>query len=250
MLTAAEVLDAVNAFLNADLPEPIYLQPPDGWRDRPEARGKVLKCVKALYWFKESPRLWCNLLRSTLAKIDFEETEQCIFKRKLFYYSSFWTISWWHTQRRTTRKRLDPNRTSETTINRPRQGTTFIRPRRGRRRWSISQTVQHSDCATRICYWNVRSMTRRSYSDAVGALNHLTPKGLYMQARTPFYQTLKQMILPLSMKVCKISAEFRLLRILLNLRFDLEESHYTRWGKAVAQSHMLRRLSSFFIARS
>lgn len=30
MLTAAEVLDAVNAFLNADLPEPIYLQPPDG----------------------------------------------------------------------------------------------------------------------------------------------------------------------------------------------------------------------------
>lgn len=71
-------------------------------------------------------------------------------------------------------------------------------------------------------------MTRRSYSDAVGALNHLTPKGLYMQARTPFYQTLKQMILPLSMKVCKISAEFRLLRILLNLRFDLEESHYTR----------------------
>lgn len=73
-------MDAVNAFLNADLPEPIYLYAPDGWKDRPEYQGKFLKCLKALYGFKVSPRLWYNMLRDTLLELRFNEVEKCIFE--------------------------------------------------------------------------------------------------------------------------------------------------------------------------
>jgi hypothetical protein len=73
-------MDAVNAFLNADLPEPIYLYPPEGWRGRPETQGKLLKCLKALYGFKISPRLWYNMLREELLNLQFKEIDQCIFE--------------------------------------------------------------------------------------------------------------------------------------------------------------------------
>ena len=55
-------MDAINAFLNAKLPEPIYLQLPDGYRQS----GKVLKCTKAIYGLRESPLLWYTMLKGTL----------------------------------------------------------------------------------------------------------------------------------------------------------------------------------------
>lgn len=73
-------LDAVNAFLNAKLPHPIYLYLPDGWRYRPESKGKLLKCEKALYGFKISPRLWYNHLKEQLNLMKAEEVDQCIFR--------------------------------------------------------------------------------------------------------------------------------------------------------------------------
>lgn len=67
-------LDAVNAFLNATLPQPIFLFPPDGFSNS----GHVLKCHRALYGLKEAPNLWSNDLASTLQRLEFEEIAECL----------------------------------------------------------------------------------------------------------------------------------------------------------------------------
>jgi hypothetical protein len=46
-------MDAVNAFLNAELPEPVYCSPPDGYQNN----DQVIKVSRALYGFKESGNL-------------------------------------------------------------------------------------------------------------------------------------------------------------------------------------------------
>ncbi|KAF5205062.1 Reverse transcriptase domain protein, partial [Thalictrum thalictroides] len=48
--------DAVNAFANAKLPNPIYCQCPEGY----ERKGYVLKAVQAIYGLQKSPLLWYN----------------------------------------------------------------------------------------------------------------------------------------------------------------------------------------------
>lgn len=78
-------LDAVNAFLNAALPQPIFLFPPDGFNNP----GHVLKCHKALYGLKEAPNLWSNNLACTLQRLEFEEITECLWKRNrilLFFF--------------------------------------------------------------------------------------------------------------------------------------------------------------------
>ena len=49
-------LDAVNAFVNADLDEDVYISCPDGYKDA--GRDICLKLRKALYGLRKSPRLW------------------------------------------------------------------------------------------------------------------------------------------------------------------------------------------------
>ncbi len=54
--------DAVNAFLNAILHQPVYTKTPDGFR----VKGKVWRVTKALYGLRKAPRLWQQDLATTL----------------------------------------------------------------------------------------------------------------------------------------------------------------------------------------
>lgn len=58
-------LDAVNAFLNADLDELVYCYYPPGFTKT----RMCLRLKKALYGLRKSPRLWLNLLGSTLSRL-------------------------------------------------------------------------------------------------------------------------------------------------------------------------------------
>ena len=58
-------LDAVNAFLNADLEDVVHCFYPPGYR-KP---GHCLLLNKALYGLRKSPRLWLKLLGATLIKL-------------------------------------------------------------------------------------------------------------------------------------------------------------------------------------
>jgi Reverse transcriptase (RNA-dependent DNA polymerase) len=50
----ASQFDAINAFVNSDLDEEIYYQPPEGYW-RPDSTWLLLR---ALYGLKQSPLLW------------------------------------------------------------------------------------------------------------------------------------------------------------------------------------------------
>jgi hypothetical protein len=70
-------LDISNAFMNADLPEEIYMYPPKGH----EYLG-MLKLDKSLYGLKQAPRLWYDRLSSELIKLGFQrlDSDVCCFK--------------------------------------------------------------------------------------------------------------------------------------------------------------------------
>ena len=80
-------LDAVNAFVNCDLDEVVYMRPPPGFT-RP---GKVLLLQKALYGLRRSPLLWQNRLTEALGSLGFTAIPQepCVAVRGgvvVFYY--------------------------------------------------------------------------------------------------------------------------------------------------------------------
>lgn len=56
-------MDVKTAFLNGDVDEDIYVEPPDGY---PEAEGRVLKLNRSLYGLKQAPRQWYQKLRDFL----------------------------------------------------------------------------------------------------------------------------------------------------------------------------------------
>jgi hypothetical protein len=72
-------LDAINAFVNADLDEDIYLSCPQGYKEK--GRDICLKLRKALYGLRKSPKLWYNSLSSTLKKLGLIPVpdEPCLF---------------------------------------------------------------------------------------------------------------------------------------------------------------------------
>lgn len=79
--------DAVNAFVNAKLPYPVYMRMPPGYRKA----GIILELKKALYGLRESPLLWQRELTSTLNNIGFTAVphEPCCFTFQgiyLFFY--------------------------------------------------------------------------------------------------------------------------------------------------------------------
>ena len=79
--------DAVNAFVNAELQEDVFMRMPNGYR-KP---GKILKLQKALYGLRKSPLLWQREFTGTLRKLGFEPIPQepCCFARDgilLFFY--------------------------------------------------------------------------------------------------------------------------------------------------------------------
>ena len=77
-----ESMDVDVAFLNADLKEDVYIEPPSGYKAVP--KGMVLKLNKALYGLKQSPREWNMALDKFLReglKMTRLKTEQCIYVR-------------------------------------------------------------------------------------------------------------------------------------------------------------------------
>ncbi|KJZ71678.1 hypothetical protein HIM_08939 [Hirsutella minnesotensis 3608] len=59
--------DAVNAFVNAQLDEEVYMKMPPGHR----RQGYLLRLVKALYGLRKSPLLWHRELTATLKRMGF-----------------------------------------------------------------------------------------------------------------------------------------------------------------------------------
>jgi len=73
-------MDVRNAYLWADLPEPIYMAPPRGYKGIPY--DHVCKLQKGLYGLKESGRLWFETLKTTLKLFDLK---QCTYDPCVFY---------------------------------------------------------------------------------------------------------------------------------------------------------------------
>jgi histone deacetylase 1/2 len=71
-------MDAKNAFLNGNLDENIYLQPPPGL-DVP--KGYCLKLKKAIYGLKQAPRVWYGELKNLCISINFSPSpaDPCLF---------------------------------------------------------------------------------------------------------------------------------------------------------------------------
>ncbi|GFY89235.1 hypothetical protein Acr_06g0011750 [Actinidia rufa] len=64
-------LDVKNAFLNGDLHETIYMDPPLGFRAEGEYTGKVCCLRKSLYGIKQSPHAWFSRFSEVVLSLDF-----------------------------------------------------------------------------------------------------------------------------------------------------------------------------------
>jgi len=72
-------LDAINAFINADLDEDVYISCPDGYKEA--GRDICLKLRKALYGLRKSPKLWYIEISTTLRTLGLVPVpdEPCLF---------------------------------------------------------------------------------------------------------------------------------------------------------------------------
>ncbi|RYP87917.1 hypothetical protein DL769_000369 [Monosporascus sp. CRB-8-3] len=72
--------DAINAFVNANLPYEVYMKTPPGYPQR----GKTLLIRKALYGLRESPLLWQKDFTGTLKRLGLSPVphEPCCFTRQ------------------------------------------------------------------------------------------------------------------------------------------------------------------------
>ena len=61
-------MDVKNAFLNEDLHEEVYMQPPPGY---PHSGSQVCRLRRALYGLKQAPRAWFEKFSSIVAQQDF-----------------------------------------------------------------------------------------------------------------------------------------------------------------------------------
>ena len=79
-------MDVVTAFLNGELQETVYMEPPAGF---PEEDNEVLLLQKSIYGLKQSPRAWYDKLRGWLEATGWviSEFDSCVFmhrKRQLW----------------------------------------------------------------------------------------------------------------------------------------------------------------------
>jgi hypothetical protein len=76
-------IDFTNAFAQANLPKPIFLELPPGYLEaNPESHNKVMKIKKSLYGDRRAANLWYRKLRDTLIKdLGFHGSERdpCLF---------------------------------------------------------------------------------------------------------------------------------------------------------------------------
>ena len=61
-------LDAINAFLNSEIDEEIYVEYPEGFKQK----GQALRLLRALYGLRQSPLLWYEDLTATLQALGLE----------------------------------------------------------------------------------------------------------------------------------------------------------------------------------
>ena len=61
-------MDVKNAFLNGDLHEEVYMQPSPGY---PQSSNQVCRLCRALYGFKQAPRVWFEKFSSVVAQQGF-----------------------------------------------------------------------------------------------------------------------------------------------------------------------------------
>ena len=78
-------IDFKNAFAQATLPEPLYLELPPGCvQANPESRNKVMKIKKSLYGDRRAANLWYKMIRQTLIddlNFHVSEMDPCLFVR-------------------------------------------------------------------------------------------------------------------------------------------------------------------------
>ncbi|GJY88909.1 retrovirus-related pol polyprotein from transposon TNT 1-94 [Tanacetum coccineum] len=65
-------MDVKTAFLNGNLREEVYVSKPNGFVD-PDNPNHMYKLKKALYWLKQAPRAWYDMLSSFLISQDFSK---------------------------------------------------------------------------------------------------------------------------------------------------------------------------------
>ena len=58
-------MDVKNAFLNGDLHEEVYMQPPPSY---PHSGSQVCRLRRALYSIKQAPRVWFEKFSSIVAQ--------------------------------------------------------------------------------------------------------------------------------------------------------------------------------------
>ena len=73
-------VDIKGAYLNAKLPETIYVKPPQGYLKQGE-EGKVCRLLKGLYGVKQAGREWYLELSKTFNELDFtcSKADECVF---------------------------------------------------------------------------------------------------------------------------------------------------------------------------
>ena len=73
-------LDVKNAFLNGNLNEEVYMEPPPGMN----LNGKILKLKKALYGLKQAPKAWYDKFSNVLINLGFTScyTDTALFVKK------------------------------------------------------------------------------------------------------------------------------------------------------------------------
>ncbi|GKC37353.1 retrovirus-related pol polyprotein from transposon TNT 1-94 [Tanacetum coccineum] len=76
-------MDVKTAFLNGILREEVYVSQPNGFVDQ-DNPNHVYKLKKALYWLKQDPRAWYDLLSSFLLSHNFTKgvVDPTLFTRK------------------------------------------------------------------------------------------------------------------------------------------------------------------------
>ena len=70
--------DAINAFVNSEIDEAIYIRPPDGWTGE---KNVLLLLLRALYGLKQSPALWYRHFSETLIEFGLNQVSgvECFF---------------------------------------------------------------------------------------------------------------------------------------------------------------------------
>ena len=88
-------MDVKNAFLNGDLSEEVYMQPPSGLS---VDSNKMCHLRRALYGLKQAPRAWFAKFNSTISHLGYMVVIMILpyffvaLTKVLFYFSCMWMI--------------------------------------------------------------------------------------------------------------------------------------------------------------